>query len=113
MFVTTDGKIAYFCSDKLDGIGGWDLYSFDLYKDIQPERVLFLKGEIRDDNGELVDSVNMQFKNTGVERSREAPCSRWLITAVSPTEISRSRVLQFYFCWLRVLTHVWDTTANS
>ena len=28
MFVTTDGKTAYFCSNKLEGIGGWDLYSF-------------------------------------------------------------------------------------
>ena len=46
MFVTTDGKTAYFCSNKLDGVGGWDLYSFDLYEKVKPERVLFLKGDI-------------------------------------------------------------------
>ena len=22
---------AYFCSNKLEGVGGWDLYTFDLY----------------------------------------------------------------------------------
>ncbi|MBT3417961.1 MAG: OmpA family protein [Flavobacteriales bacterium] len=71
MFVTTDGKTAYFCSNKLDGVGGWDLYSFDLYKEIRPERVLFLKGEIRDDNGELIDSVSMQFKNLTSNETQE------------------------------------------
>ena len=71
LFVSTDGKKAYFSSNQLDGIGGWDLYSFDLYKEIQPERVLFLKGEIRDDNGELVDSVNMQFKNITTDKNKE------------------------------------------
>ena len=63
MFVTTDGKTAYFCSNKLDGIGGWDLYSFDLYDKIKPKRVLFLKGDIKDSDGEVVDSVSLEFKN--------------------------------------------------
>ena len=28
MFVTTDGKTVYFCSNKLEGVGGWDLLFF-------------------------------------------------------------------------------------
>lgn len=63
MFVTTDGQTAYFCSNKLDGIGGWDLYSFDLYEKVKPKRVLFLKGDIKDSKGLLVDSVSMELKN--------------------------------------------------
>ena len=63
MFVTTDGKTAYFCSNKLEGIGGWDLYSFDLYDKVRPERVLFLKGDIKDSDGFLVDSVSLELKN--------------------------------------------------
>ena len=63
MFVTTDGKTAYFCSNKLEGVGGWDLYSFDLYDKVKPERVLFLKGDIKDSDGLLVDSVSLELKN--------------------------------------------------
>ena len=64
MFVTTDGLTAYFCSNKLEGgVGGWDLYSFDLYKEARPERVLFLKGDITDVDGNFVDSVSLNFKN--------------------------------------------------
>lgn len=63
MFVTTDGQTAYFCSNKLDGVGGWDLYSFDLYEKVKPERVLFIKGDIKDSKGILVDSVSLELKN--------------------------------------------------
>ncbi len=63
MFVTTDGKTAYFCSNKLEGIGGWDLYSFDLHDKAQPERVLFLKGDITNSDGIMVDSVSLELKN--------------------------------------------------
>ena len=45
-FVSTDGKHAYFASNQLDGIGGWDIYSFDLHDDAKPQRVLFLKGNL-------------------------------------------------------------------
>lgn len=49
-FVSTDGKTAYFCSNKLKGNGGWDMYSFELYKEVRPEKVLFVRGEITDEN---------------------------------------------------------------
>ena len=63
MFVTTDGKTAYFCSNKLNGSGGWDMYSFSLHEDARPGRILFLKGHVLDDDGVLVDSVEIEFKN--------------------------------------------------
>ena len=63
MFVTTDGETAYFCSNKLDGVGGWDLYSFDLYEQVKPKRVLFLKGGITDKDGTVVDSVSLELRN--------------------------------------------------
>ena len=56
-------KQLYFCSNKLDGVGGWDLYSFDLYEKVKLERVLFLKGDIKDSTGLFVDSVSLELKN--------------------------------------------------
>jgi outer membrane protein OmpA-like peptidoglycan-associated protein len=59
-FVSTDGRYGYFASNKFAGFGGWDLYSFDLYEEARPEKVLFIKGK-------LLDETNTGFKNTRVE----------------------------------------------
>ena len=48
LFVSTDGNKAYFASNSLNGIGGWDIYSFDLHDNAKPKKVLFLKGSIND-----------------------------------------------------------------
>jgi len=63
LFVSTDGIKAYFASNQLDGVGGWDLYSFDLYDAAKPKRVLFLKGELKDENGQFVDYATIELKN--------------------------------------------------
>jgi len=63
LFVSTDGNNAFFASNQLDGIGGWDIYSFPLHNDAKPERVLFLKGELMDENGRLLEGVELEIKN--------------------------------------------------
>ncbi len=62
-FVSTNGQRGYYASNKFEGFGGWDLYSFDLYEAARPEEVLFVKGKVlEEDKG---DSTG--FKNTRVE----------------------------------------------
>jgi len=63
LFVSTDGGKAYFASNQLDGVGGWDIYSFPLHDDAKPERVLFLKGELMDENGQVLEDVELEIKN--------------------------------------------------
>ncbi|MDA8535588.1 OmpA family protein [Flavobacteriales bacterium] len=63
LFVSTDGNSAYFASNHLNGVGGWDIYSFDLYKEARPERVLFLKGDFLDENGQVLNDVELEIKN--------------------------------------------------
>ncbi len=63
LFVSTDGNTAYFASNHLNGKGGWDIYSFDLHKEAKPERVLFLKGDLLDDNGQVLNDVELEIKN--------------------------------------------------
>ncbi|MFH1321889.1 MAG: OmpA family protein [Bacteroidota bacterium] len=82
-FVSTDGKTGYFSSNltihtsardsvqqqagkttvRVKGEGGWDLYSFPLYKDARPEKVLFLKGQLKDEQGEVLVEAEMELKN--------------------------------------------------
>ena len=71
LFVSTDGETAYFASNQLDGVGGWDIYSFPLYDKAKPKRVLFLKGDLKDANGDLIMNGNIEIKNvtSGEEKS--------------------------------------------
>ena len=52
-FVSTDGHLGYFASNdarrtKGKSVGGFDIYSFELYKEARPEEVAFFKGDIED-----------------------------------------------------------------
>lgn len=59
-FVSTDGEKGYFASNKFEGFGGWDLYTFNLYEEARPEKVLFIKG--------IVSAFEISdFKNTHIE----------------------------------------------
>lgn len=69
--VSTDGKKAYFASDKLAGKGGWDIYSFELYKEARPEKVLFLKGQLKDDLGEDLADAKVEIKNVKTQKVTE------------------------------------------
>lgn len=62
-FVSTDGKTAYFSSNKLSGVGGWDLYEFPLYKSARPEKVLFVKGEVKAEQGELLFDAVVELQS--------------------------------------------------
>ena len=58
-FVSTNGKTGYFASNKLNnGAGGFDIYSFDLYTEAQPDRVYFQKGDMNGkENNEVVNAT--------------------------------------------------------
>ena len=47
----------------MEGLGGWDIYSFKLYNEAKPERVIFLSGYLTDENQNFVDSVDIEIKN--------------------------------------------------
>lgn len=59
-FVSTDGHYGYFASNKFDGFGGWDLYTFDLYEEARPEKVMLVRGKI-------TDNENISFRDAKVE----------------------------------------------
>ena len=62
LFVSTDGKKAYFASNNIEDIGGWNIYSFNLHESAKPQRVLFLKGDILANNINL-DNIELEVKN--------------------------------------------------
>ncbi len=73
-FVSLDGKKGYYATDRLNGPGGLDIYSFDLYPEARPEEVVFIEGTVkRDDNQpvkgeiEIVDMVTNEVTKVDID----------------------------------------------
>lgn len=67
-FVSTNGELGYFCSwneGKVmgKGIGKYDIYQFDLYKEARPEAVTFISGEIKKEHDEPLTNFKVEVKN--------------------------------------------------
>jgi len=55
--ISTDGKFAYFSSDREGGKGGYDIYRVSLPKEAMPEKnVLTIKGKVTDENANPLDA---------------------------------------------------------
>ncbi len=67
-FVSTDGQKGYFASNNISKSGGYDIYSFDLYLQARPEKVLFIKGDLRDENNEPLANAKIELKNTSTKQ---------------------------------------------
>ncbi|MFK8039058.1 MAG: OmpA family protein [Crocinitomicaceae bacterium] len=67
LIVSTDGKLAYIATDKGENAQGVDLYCFELYEEARPQKVLFIKGELKDDYGDPVKDgkVEISYKESG------------------------------------------------
>ena len=72
-FVSTDGTKGYFASNKFSGKGGWDLYSFDLYEEARPEKVLFIKGTVKDESSTLPVKAKIELRNVETKKVSEIP----------------------------------------
>ncbi len=68
LFVSADGKTAFYASDRSDSRGGLDIYTFELRPDVRPARTLYVKGKVYDVKTgkglpsavELIDNINQQ-----------------------------------------------------
>lgn len=70
-FVSNDGKTAYFSSNVLKMAGGWDLYSFPLYKEARPEKIMFIRGEIKNEKNEPAKNAVIELKNTRTKETTQ------------------------------------------
>ncbi len=70
-FVSTNGKKAYFSSDKIEDAKRWNIYSFDLYKEARPEKVLFAKGQLLDESGKVLTDAKVEIRTSNSEKVTE------------------------------------------
>ena len=66
LIVSSDGKTAYYASDRSDSKGGLDIYTFELREDVRPLRTLWVKGKVFDKktNNGLPSSVELTDVST-------------------------------------------------
>ena len=64
LFVSTDGKTAYYSSK---GATDWNIFSFNLYREARPHAVALIKGELKDKNGIPISdaSIELNYKQSG------------------------------------------------
>lgn len=65
ILISAGGELAMFASDRKDGFGGLDLYSFELYKEARPQVVTYIKGTVYDKNSGT--KLNAQFELTNLK----------------------------------------------
>ncbi|MBW7868946.1 MAG: OmpA family protein [Brumimicrobium sp.] len=58
LFVSIDGKEAYFSSRQRNN---WDIYSFDLYEDARPQKVVMVKGELKVEDETELENVEIEI----------------------------------------------------
>lgn len=76
-FVSTDGKTGYFAKSKFLGQDDWNIYAFDLYQEAQPEKVLFIKGELKDEESkQVMSNASIEIKNVQTKEITAIPVDR-------------------------------------
>lgn len=70
LIVSLDGSMAYFSSGRFkDGIGGKDIYAFEPPEEAKPEKVVIVKGAMRDEKGDPIKEAS--FKLTYADSKKE------------------------------------------
>lgn len=68
--VNRDGDKAYFGSSDAE-TKDLNIYSFDLYEQVRPQKVVFVNGEIKNNKGEVPEGAQVMLKNTKTNREVE------------------------------------------
>lgn len=84
LFIAADGKTAFYASDRAQGKGMLDIYSFELRPDIRPARTLWVKGKVYDKKTSAglpssVELIDLASKQT-VSKVQTDESGNYLIT---------------------------------
>jgi outer membrane protein OmpA-like peptidoglycan-associated protein len=88
LIVSPKGNKAYFSSNRSGGLGGYDLYSFDLYDAVKPNAVSYVKGKVLNSQtnqpvGAKFEIIDINSGNTIVESSSDNNTGEFIVTLPS------------------------------
>ncbi|NNC82862.1 MAG: OmpA family protein [Flavobacteriales bacterium] len=61
LIVSTDGRLAYYSSNKIQGAEGLDVFRFEMPEAAQPDQVILVRGDVKDEDGEIVEDARIQL----------------------------------------------------
>lgn len=73
LIVSTDGKKAYYASKGIRGARGLDIVAFDVPEKARPEKIILVKGEMRDKAGEVVTGAKVELHYAESKRVEKIP----------------------------------------
>jgi len=77
LIVAADGHWAYIASGRqAEKKGGMDIYRFELPMEARPEKVIIVKGEVKDDNGEPVTDAKVEITNATTKEKVEVKVNK-------------------------------------
>jgi outer membrane protein OmpA-like peptidoglycan-associated protein len=69
ILVAPNGKLGYFASDRKEGYGELDLYSFQLPESVQPEKITYLKGLVY--NSKTQELLGAKFELIDIKSGKQ------------------------------------------
>jgi len=69
--VTSDGDLAYFGARNFQGSKGWDVFQFEMPEKAKPEKVMILKGLVKNKEGEPAQNAKVQINYTESKEKEE------------------------------------------
>lgn len=73
LIVSTDGKKAYYASQGIPGARRLDIVAFEVPEKARPEKIMLVKGEMRDKNGEVVKGAKVELHYAESKRVEKVP----------------------------------------
>ena len=61
IIVTSDGEVAYFGAKNFNGNKGWDVFQFEMPEKARPEKVMVLKGQVKDEQGNAAQNAKVEL----------------------------------------------------
>ncbi len=85
LLVSANGTLAYFASDRAQGLGGFDIYSFELDKSLRPIPVTYAKGMVYDASNKkpleaAFELIDLETKSIVVSSVSDSKNGRFLVS---------------------------------
>jgi outer membrane protein OmpA-like peptidoglycan-associated protein/tetratricopeptide (TPR) repeat protein len=71
IIVSSDGEVAYFGARNFQNNKGWDVYQFKMPERAKPEKVMLVKGQVKDKSGEPAQDAKVEITYTESKEKEE------------------------------------------